>query len=91
MLAMLTLSKMARVEQPMTQPVSNLTFAEVLTGDQKQYLLRLCVVIEQFFLLSLTFYQLRVSLCPLAITTTQCSRRRSRPKPHPLYNSEQTP
>jgi hypothetical protein len=91
MLAMLTLSKMARVEQPMTQPVSNLTFAEVLTGDQKQYLLRLCVVIEQFFLLSLTFYQLRVSLCPLAITTTQCSRRRSRPKSYPLYNSEQTP
>jgi Fungal Zn(2)-Cys(6) binuclear cluster domain len=45
MLAMLTLSKMARTEQPMIQPVSNLTFAEVLTGDQRQYLLRLCVVI----------------------------------------------
>jgi hypothetical protein len=44
MLAMLTLSKMARTEQPMIQPVSNLTFTEVLTGDQRQYLLRLCVV-----------------------------------------------
>src|SRR6266852_3437708 len=49
MLAMLTLSKMARTEQPMIQPVSNLTFTEVLTGDQRQYLLRLCVVIVQFF------------------------------------------
>lgn len=75
MLAMLTLSKMARVEQPMTQPVSNLTFAEVLTGDQRHYLLRLCVVIAQFFLSSLTSHQLRVSLCPLAITSTRCFRR----------------
>lgn len=41
MLAMLTLSKMARTEQPMIQPVSNLTFTEVLTGDQRHYLLRL--------------------------------------------------
>ena len=73
MLAMLTLSKMARAEQPMTQPVSNLTFTEVLTSDQRHYLLRLCVVIAQFLLSTLTLYQLRVSLCPLAITTTQCS------------------
>jgi hypothetical protein len=91
MLAMLTLSKMARVEQLMTQPVSNLTFAEILTSDQRHYLLRLYVVIVQFLLSALTFYQLRVSLCPLAITTTQCSRRRSRPKSYPLHNSEQTP
>lgn len=91
MLAMLTLSKMARTEQPMIQPVSNLTFSEVLTGDQRRYLLRLCVVIAQFYLSALTFYQLRVSLCPLAITTTEFSRRRSRPKSYPLHNSEQTP
>lgn len=56
MLAMLTLSKMARTVQPMIQPVSNLTFTEVLTGDQRRYLLRLCVVIAQFFLSALTFY-----------------------------------
>jgi hypothetical protein len=49
MLAMLTLSKMARTEQPMIQPVSNLTFTEVLTSDQRHYLLRLCVVFAQFF------------------------------------------
>jgi hypothetical protein len=41
MLAMLTLSKMARTDQPMIQPVANLTFSEVLTGDQRQYLLSL--------------------------------------------------
>jgi hypothetical protein len=91
MLAMLTLSKMARTEQPVIQPVSNLTFTEVLTDDQRQYLLRMCVVIAQFFLSALTFHQLRVSLCPLAIITTQCSRRRSRPKSYPLHNSEQAP
>ena len=56
MLAMLTLSKMARTEQPMIQPVSNLTFTEVLTGDQRQYLLRLCVVFAHLFLSALTFY-----------------------------------
>ncbi len=57
MLAMLTLSKMARTEQPMIQQACNLTFTEVLTVDQRQYLLRLCVtVIVQFFLLVLTFY-----------------------------------
>jgi hypothetical protein len=56
MLAMLTLSKMARTEQPMIQPVSNLTFTEVLTRDQRQYLLRLCVVIAQLFLSALTFF-----------------------------------
>jgi Fungal Zn(2)-Cys(6) binuclear cluster domain len=57
MLAMLTLSKMARTEQPMIQPVSNLTFTEVLTGDQRRFLLRLCVVIAQFYLSALTFYR----------------------------------
>jgi hypothetical protein len=88
MLAMLTLSKMARTKQPMIQPGSNLTFTEVLTGDQRHYLLRLCVVFAQFFLSALTFCQLRVSLYPLAITTTQYSRRRSRPKSYPLHNSE---
>ena len=56
MLAMLTLLKMARTERPMIRPVSNLTFTEVLTGDQRQYLLRLCVVIARFFLSALTFY-----------------------------------
>lgn len=56
MLAMLTLSKMARTMQPMIQPVSNLTFTEVLTGDQRRYLLRLCVVIAPFFLSALTSY-----------------------------------
>ena len=56
MLAMLTLSKMARTEPPMTQLVSNMTFTEVLTSDQRQYLLRLCVVIAQFFLLALTHF-----------------------------------
>ncbi len=45
MLAMLTLSKMARREQPMIQPVSNLTFTEVLTNDQRQHLLSLYVTI----------------------------------------------
>ena len=91
MLAMLTLSKTARREQLMIQPVSNLTFTEVLTSDQRHFLLRLCVVFVQFLLSALTFHQLRVSLCPLAIITTQYSRRRSRPKSDPLHNSEQTP
>lgn len=45
MLAMLTLSKMARTDQPIIQPVANLTFAEVLTCDQKRYLLNLYVTI----------------------------------------------
>ena len=49
MLAMLTLSKMARADQPIIQPVANLTFTEVLTCDQKQYLLSLYVmIISQF-------------------------------------------
>ena len=50
MLAMLTLSKMARTDQSMMmQPVANLTFTEVLTSDQKEYLLSLYVtVIAQF-------------------------------------------
>ncbi|KAI0254725.1 hypothetical protein BJV78DRAFT_872379 [Lactifluus subvellereus] len=39
MLAMLTLSKMASESQTTIQPTANLTFTEVLTGDQIQYLL----------------------------------------------------
>jgi hypothetical protein len=45
MLAMLTLSKMACDDQPVIQPMSNLTFADVLTGDQRHYLLCLWVPI----------------------------------------------
>jgi hypothetical protein len=49
MLAMLTLSKMTRTEQPMIQPVASLAFTKVLTGDQRRYLLSLYVtVISQF-------------------------------------------
>lgn len=39
MLAMLTLSKMAFKNQPTIQPAANITFIEVLTGDQIQHLL----------------------------------------------------
>lgn len=41
MLAMLTLSKMACKDQPIIQPMTNLAFTEVLTNDQRQYLLSL--------------------------------------------------
>jgi hypothetical protein len=39
MLAMLTLSKMAFKVQPVMQPMTNLTLTEVLTDDQRHYLL----------------------------------------------------
>ena len=42
---MLILSKMARTDQPMIQPVANLAFTEVLTGGQKEYLLSLYVTV----------------------------------------------
>ncbi len=45
MLAMLTLSKMACKVQPLIQPMSNLAFTEVLTGDERRQLLRLWVPI----------------------------------------------
>ena len=48
MLAMLTLSKMARTDQPIIQPVANLAFTEVLTGDQREYLLGLYVTVIGF-------------------------------------------
>ena len=49
MLAMLTLSKMARTDQPIIQPVANLAFTEVLTGDQRENLLSLYVTVIGFF------------------------------------------
>jgi Fungal Zn(2)-Cys(6) binuclear cluster domain len=50
MLAMLTLSKMASNNQPIIQPTANLSFTEVLTGDQIQYLLGVYVtLISNFF------------------------------------------
>jgi hypothetical protein len=45
MLAMLTLSKMACKVQPPMQQMTNLTFTDVLTAEQRHYLLHLWVSI----------------------------------------------
>jgi len=58
MLAMLTLSKMACDAPPVIQPVSSLAFTEVLTSDQRHYLLCLWVPV----ILPLFFEHLSMSL-----------------------------
>lgn len=58
MLAMLTLSKMACNAPPVMQPVSGLAFTDVLTSDQRHYLLCLWVPI----ILPLVFEHLSMSL-----------------------------